>query len=309
MPGRARLRRASGVLIDVGGLVVERAARGNIPNELRITRDHGDHLGRQLHVGPGAVLKSSVAPFAHGDRYLVRRAPGVPRAPQDFARYLQKERVVVHRLGAPAPNESRSFAKGCVRLRAHVEAQNVSARLGPPRVGGAISTLLAGYELLDLPDGLAARGLEPLALGGRCRDPHELTHGRPGKRALAQRRTKPGKLFESHRGPELGVGSSEVVAEQRLDVLRERRVPEMAVHIGAKSTEQCQPFAAIELGALLREPLELLVCRNPVHGFIDPNTLCHGPIIHPSFSSLATPSRHAFAARIGARAISVPKNA
>src|SRR5690606_14543309 len=139
------------------------------------------------------------------------------------------------------------------------------------------------------------------------RHARKLPHGRPGKRALAERGVQLGEALEGERRPELVVGRSATIAKQFFDVLRERGVPEVSVHLGAKGTEQRQALAPIELGALLREPLERFMCQDPVHGPKAPNALEHEASIHPCFASPLAPRRRVFRARIGARAISVSK--
>ena len=144
--------------VVIGGVVEllrDRSVRGDTSSELRVAREHCDDLGRKLHVRPCAVLDSPLTSFAHGDGHLVRRAPCLGRSLQDFTRHLKKKRVVVHRLGRAAPNHGRGFSKGCVRLRAHVEAQDVTSSLGFAGIGGLSPSLLTRDELLDLANGLA----------------------------------------------------------------------------------------------------------------------------------------------------------
>jgi len=288
-------------------LLRERGPRRDAPNELCITRDHFYHLGRERHVGPRGALDSSLTRFANGHGDLVRRAPRIGGSPQDVARHLEEERVIVHRFGGSAPNGGRSFSKGRVRLRAHVEAKDVPARLGARAIGGPSSGRLSGDELLDLADGLSSRGFEPFALRVGRRHPRELAHGRPGKRAAREGRVKLGKALEGGRRPELVVGGSSAVAEQPLDVLLERCIPEMAVHADALGAEQHQALAAVQLRAFLREPLELLVYQDPVHVPIDPNTRCHEWSIHPCFTSSLVTRRRAFVARLASQTVFAPK--
>ncbi|HLV66456.1 MAG TPA: hypothetical protein VKY73_11620 [Polyangiaceae bacterium] len=127
------------VIVGVAKLAIDRRP-GDPADQLRVTRDHFDDLGSNLHIRPGPVLDSSLTPLANGHGDLVRRAPRVGGSLQDLARQLEEKRVVIHRLGRPTPNHGRRFSKRGVRLRAHVEAKNVPTRFRPPWIRGTIST-------------------------------------------------------------------------------------------------------------------------------------------------------------------------
>src|SRR5690606_26157399 len=150
------------------------------------------------------------------------------------------------------------------------------------------------------------RSSDLFVLGFWRRHARNLTHGTPRKRAFAEGRAELGQALERKRRAQLVLGSSEAIAEQPFDVLRERGIPEVSVHLGARGTQQRQPLAAVEVGAFLREPLELLVCQDPIHVSIDPNPRFHEASIHPCFASSLVSHRRAFTARIDARALSMP---
>src|SRR5690606_25403127 len=277
------------------------------PNELRVARDHFDDLGRKVYLRPSAVLDSLLTAFANRDRDLIGAAPRVGRSPQNLARHLEEKRVVIHRSRGPTPNHSRSFAKRGVRLRAHVEAKNVPTRLGSHGIGGPVSGLPTRHEPLDLSHGLAARSLQPLMHGVPRHHARKLTHGGPGKNAVTKSGAKLGNPLEDDCRPELGIDRSEAISEQLFGVLRKRRIAEVPVHLGAKRTKQRQPLAPIELGALLREPLELFVCQDPIRVPIDPNTRFHESSIHPCFAASLLPRKRDFSIRITTRVVSAPK--
>src|SRR5690606_16151630 len=99
VPRWRRLATISGVSVGGRRLVVDRAIkllfepgpRGDAPDELRVTRDHFDPLGRKPYVSPGAVLDSLPTAFANRDRDLIGAAPGIGRSPQNLARHLEKK--------------------------------------------------------------------------------------------------------------------------------------------------------------------------------------------------------------------------
>src|SRR5690606_30327955 len=210
-----------------------------------------------------------------GNGDLVRRAPGVGRSSQDFARHLQEERIVVHRFGGAASDQGRRLTKGRVRLRADVAAKDMALRLGAAGIGRPVSGRLSRHEPFELAYGFPPRGLEPLPLGRWRRHARELSNGGPAQSAFIERAAERRKVLERDRGSEFVVRGSMAVAEQLFDVLRERGVAEVSVHPSAKGTEQREALATVELSALLGELLERVVCQNPFYFLLDPNPRLH----------------------------------
>src|SRR5690606_8811912 len=85
-----------GVTVWLAVFLLEPTPRGDAPNELRVTRNQLDDLGRQVHVGSRTVLDSLPTAFAKGDRDLIGAAPAIGRSSQNLARQLEEKRVVVH---------------------------------------------------------------------------------------------------------------------------------------------------------------------------------------------------------------------
>jgi hypothetical protein len=225
------------------------------------TRDVGC-IERQLRAG--AILPALLARLADRRLDLVLCAASLITTEHGVAQRCDQA-VVVEALAALGLEDLLRLAQECERRRPNVEANRRRDELRVSWIARPIAALAAGDRLLDLAQVLAARIVEPGALGLASRDARQLAHRAEVKLAASERVGELGQILESGRDPHALGRLPRRVAEDRLEVFVKRRVAEPAPDLDANRARQQASFFGIE--------------RAPPLSYVAKCTVDNGPFI------------------------------
>ena len=150
-------------------------------------------IERQLRAG--AVLPALLARLADRRLELMLRAAGFFAAEHGIAQ-RRDQAVVVETLAALGLEHLLRLTQECERRRSNVEANRRCDELRVRRVARPIAALAARDRLLDLPQVLAVRIVEPSALGVARRDARQLADGAEVNLAAGECVGDLGQIFE-----------------------------------------------------------------------------------------------------------------
>jgi hypothetical protein len=167
------------------------------------------------------------------------------------------------------------LAQECERRRPNVEANRRRDELRVRWIARPIAALAAGDRLLDLAQVLAARIVEPGALGVTSRDARELAHRAEVKLAASERVGDLRQILERGRDPHALGRLPRRVAEDRLEVFVKRRVAEPAPDLDAHCSRQQASFFGIERATPFGKLAKCAVDNGPFSRLDDKITLLH----------------------------------
>jgi hypothetical protein len=239
----------------------------DVSDVLAVALRHLDDFRTDVDGLAATLLRCPVAALTNRERYLVARAPRIPRARECLTAEKQDGCLLVDRLARVAAHFRQRFAKGREDLARQLELEHVAFDLRVRNVVGEASRTMSTHQLFDFSDGPPPGGFEPFLFGGRRRDTRELARMREADGTHLQVMGDFGELFERFGDAELVLGETRAVAEKTLRVFVEGRVAEAHVHSRAVGSQQPAPFLEVQSRSLGGETNELFVRLTPRDAF------------------------------------------
>src|SRR5262249_35216708 len=125
------------------------------------------------------------------------------------------------------------------------------------------AALTAGDRLLDLAQVLAARRVDPRALGVAGRDARQLADRRERELAFGERVRKLRHLVERERDPHAFLRSARAVAEHLFEILEQRGLAELAPDLVTRGGAQQLCLFGVERAAPLGDRAQVAIDLSP----------------------------------------------